>query len=256
MAGNRKEVVVMNGSTHEGEFLAALLRGCIDDVREHTAGSRLVSRRWNRATFREIYVIQDRFVLKRFVFNGCWAWARKPWRNEHKVLMSLEERVAPQSFGYIETASRDGRRVTVYLKEYVPGSTVRTCPSEDLPNAARLHASLHRSGVVVLDPIQHNYIRKADGAWYFIDFDGAKLTRYLSPRFLYLASREFHRLYRWLCGGDRALYDEFLSAYYAHAPGYTRRHKQLFNMLWHRWDARAAHYFTPRSRSGVSKGSG
>ena len=196
-------------------------------------GITMLGRRWSDATtLREVYRLEDVFIFKRFVVHGSWFWAKKPWRNEHGVLSLLAgERLAPRTFGYLEFAEKN-RKIALYLKEYLPGHRLHRPEPEDLLALATLYAHLHRAGVVPFDPAAHNFIRREDGSVGLVDFDGAKRAEFLSRRFMFYASREFHRLYRSLFCSQPEQYETFVQLYWQ-AVGAVRsgRRKQFDQMI-------------------------
>ena len=119
----------------------AAVRRILAEARE----TRLLAEREARDSYRRVSLLDDRYVLKEFVYGQGARPARRPWRREHAALTHLADPTLPASVGYLSEAT-DGEWRVRYLRGYVPGTALVGFDAASAAEAGVLLAGLHARG--------------------------------------------------------------------------------------------------------------
>jgi RIO-like serine/threonine protein kinase len=196
---------------------------------EFPANVSVTKQRRKYSTERHVFVIDHRYVAKRYRAYGWGRWWSPYWKREHDALTRLQGLPVPATYGY--TRVRHGRnRDVLYVRECVQGEPLqKTMPilnHEVLPEVARLVAEVHKRLVIANDYALHNLYRGADGRIYFIDFHRARSFSRRSLSYWSYVGKDLCHLYKVSCWRDSALFHKFLDLYFAQAgtaQGWQRR---------------------------------
>ena len=183
-----------------------------------TRASRLLAERQARDSYRRVSLLDDRYVLKEFVFGPGARPARRPWRREHAALTRLADPTLPASVGYLSEATNGEWRVR-YLRGYVPGVALVGFDADSAAEAGVLLARLHARGVVTDDALTQNFMRAPDGRLFFLDYGKARIFSHRDPRLLVWIALEHCRYLRASLAGDAGLWAAFREAYFGAARG-------------------------------------
>ncbi len=173
------------------------------------------------STERHVFVIEDRYVVKRYRAYAWGRWWRAYWKREHDALERLRDLPVPKTYGYFRTKHGANRDV-IYVRECVRGeqlnASMRILNGTVLPEVCDLMAEVHRHLVIANDYALHNILRGADGRLYFIDFHRARVFRRRSLNYWIYAGKDLCHIYKVSCGRDPALFFAFLDRYFSR-PG-------------------------------------
>jgi tRNA A-37 threonylcarbamoyl transferase component Bud32 len=179
---------------------------------------RLLTERRARDGYRRASLLDERYVLKEFVYAPREHPARRPWRHEHAALTHLADPALPASVGYVSDET-DGEWRVRYLRGYVPGVALEGFDAAVAAEAGVLLAGLHARGVVTDDPLTQNFMRAPDGRLFFLDFGKSRIFSPRNPLLLAWIALEHCRYLRASLGGDRELWAAFREAYFGAAHG-------------------------------------
>lgn len=202
---------------------------------------RLLHRRWVYHTLREVWMVDESLVEKRFQhFPGRRDW-RPLWKREHQALQQLEGLPVPRSLGWRRDSSPQGPLYVLH-KSFVPGEPLRTTTARDAADMGELLASFHQRLVVNNDPSPSNFVRTPEGQLACIDFGRSRTFRWKSSYFYFYVGKELARLYRTGLMSCPALWDSFLASYQRHSTLLQRHEKMvLWSFNFWRWRARRRH---------------
>ena len=193
---------------------SAAVRRILAEARE----TRLLAEREARDSYRRVSLLDDRYVLKEFVYGQGARPARRPWRREHAALTHLADPTLPASVGYLSEAT-DGECRVRYLRGYVPGTALVGFDAASAAEAGVLLAGLHARGVVTDDALTQNFMRAPDGRLFFLDDGKSRIFSPRNPLRLVWIALEHCRYLRASLGGDAGLWAAFRDAYFRAAGG-------------------------------------
>lgn len=133
-----------------------------------------VRTRQREDALREVFVLDNRYVLKRFTWELGDRNPRPLWRIEHEALARLDGLPFPRSVGY-RRRDRDGRACMEYVRSYLPGAPVETFGLREARRAGNLLAAAHARGVVTDDALKGNFLALPDGELGFVDLGRARI---------------------------------------------------------------------------------
>jgi hypothetical protein len=200
----------------------------IEEILSGATSWKLLSERQARETRRMVYLVDDRFVLKKFEVPRSVRSFRRPWIIEDKVLCRMHGDGAPRTHGFTEKNEGD-HRVFWLAKEYLAGDVMETIPADDVPEIARLMAMIHRHLIITDDANIHNFLKRPDGSFAFVDFGRARNFIWRSPWFLMNIGWELAKLHREGFMRDGERYRQFMEAYFSQA-GYHAGQKGFILM--------------------------
>ena len=180
--------------------------------------SRLLAERQARDSYRRVSLLDDRYVLKEFIYGPGARPERRPWRSEHAALTHLADPTLPASVGYLSEAT-DGEWRVRYLRGYVPGVALEGFDAASAAEAGVLLAGLHARGVVTDDALTQNFMRAPDGSLFFLDYGKARIFSPRNPLRLVWIALEHCRFLRAALDGDDGLWAVFREAYFRAAGG-------------------------------------
>ncbi len=190
------------------------------EVERIIAGARQrenVRTRQREDALREVFVLDDTYVLKRFTWPAGRPRPRPLWQTEHEALARVEGLPLPESIGY-RPRRVDGRHVMEYLRTYLPGSPVAAFGLAEARHAAGLLAAIHGRRVVTDDALKGNFLRLPDGTLGFVDMGRARVYSRISPAMTTFVGRELAKV-RWHClAHDPARVAAFETAYFEATP--------------------------------------
>lgn len=186
----------------------AELRAFLNIAPDH-AGLRVIFDRQDKNTVRNVYVLDERVLIKTFTEHPGKRDHKKPWAQEHRALQWLKGLPVPESHGCDTVPRQDGRRMYVLRKEYVHGTPLDTPDTATIRQFAELMAHMHRRGVVANDPARANVLRRADGPLAVIDLGKAKLFRWKTPRFWWYLGKEHMQVLKGFCKGDAEAFRDY-----------------------------------------------
>lgn len=166
---------------------------------------------------REVFLLEGRYVVKRYTCAVPPRAGRRPWSMEDTALRRLEGRGAPLPVGFVEARSGDGLQATL-VRGFVAGTRVEGLDAELVTKMAATMAAIHGRRVTTEDAHRENFVRRADGALAFIDFGKARVFRRRNPLLYAGIAFDLHRLYRAALGRDDALWRRFRAAYFDATP--------------------------------------
>ena len=203
---------------------------------------RLLHRRWVYHTLREVWMVDESVVEKRFQhFPGRRDW-RPLWQREHRALQHLTGLPVPRSLGWHRESSAQGP-VHVLQKTFVPGEPLRTTTVRDATDMGALLAAFHQRLVVNNDPSPTNFVRTPEGHLACIDFGRSRTFRWRSSYFYFYVGKELARLYRTGLMNCPALWEAFLASYQQHSTLLQHHQKMIrWSFLFWRWRARHRHH--------------
>jgi len=174
--------------------------------------------RAKRSTERHVFVIEDRYVVKRYRAYSWGRWWSPYWKREHDALTRLDGLPVPKTYGYFRTRS-GGARDVIYARECVRGTPLKASmtvlPEALLPEVADLMAEVHRRLVIANDYSLQNLLRGDDGRLYFIDFHRARVFTRRSLWYWQYVGKDLCHLYKVSCGRDPTLFHAYLDLYFA-----------------------------------------
>jgi hypothetical protein len=162
---------------------------------------------------RQVFLLDGRYIVKRFAYSDSAPPTHRPWRREHDALCHLAEPTLPESIGYVED-HQDESRVIRYVRTYVPGEPVSGFDEASAREAGELLAALHARGVVTDDAQTQNFMRTADGRMFFLDFGKARIFTAGDPRFPIWIALDHCRFLRASINWDDALWAAFRRGYF------------------------------------------
>lgn len=178
-------------------------------------GQVIVRRRCGRLSC-EVLLTDDQRLVKRYrLAHGGWR-LRKPWRREHKALARLSGFGFPESLGYTERPLPGGREI-VFIRRHTAGQALSVAAdvrADDVPQLARMWATIHRHGVVTGDARPRSYVRRPDGTLVFVDFDRARVLRRGTPWFYYRVGRDLAACLRDTLSNSSTRGADFLDEYH------------------------------------------
>lgn len=189
------------------------------------AGLRVIFDRRDKNTVRNVYVLDERVLIKTFTEHPGKRDRKTPWAQEHKALQWLKGLPVPASHGCDTVRRRDGRDMFVLRKEYLPGAPLETLNAPAIHLFAELMGAMNARGVVANDPARANVLQRSDGSLAMFDFGKAKLFRWRTPRFWWYLGKEHCQVLRGFCKADANAFREYHIHYMQtpHAPDGWRR---------------------------------
>lgn len=199
----------------------------------------LLQKRNVRGVCREVFLVGNGYVVKRYTHEGRPPLFRRPWVQEDRALHRLRGEGAPLPVGYISETS-GGRRRVILVRHFVPGEPIENLDAPILEEIAALMVRFHGSGVTTDDAHRHNFIRDLRGQLAFLDFGRARIFSRYDPLLFAGVAVDLHRFYRAALKRDRNLWKIFLEAYFERST-FGPRGKRLtrsllaFDMRRYRW---------------------
>ena len=141
---------------------------------------KVLSERQARETRRTVFLVDDRYVVKKFTLPRSTRSYRRPWITEDKGLRRLHGDGAPLSYGFMETQS-NGDREAWLAKQYLTGATMTAFTDSDIPSVAQLMARLHHHMIITDDANVGNFLKREDGQMMFLDLGRARVFIWRSP---------------------------------------------------------------------------
>jgi len=173
------------------------------------------------STERHVFVIDDRYVVKRYRAYAWGRWWTPYWKREHEALERLRGLPVPQTYGYFR-ARTGPNRDAIYARECVRGESLQDSipilTEAVLPEVARLVAEVHNRLVIANDYALHNLLRAEDGRLYFIDFHRARTFHSRNLNYWLYVGKDLCHIYKVSCWRDAKLFSAFLNLYFA-CPG-------------------------------------
>lgn len=189
------------------------------------AGLRVIFDRRDKNTVRNVYVLDERVLIKTFTEHPGKRDRKKPWAQEHRALQWLKGLPVPESHGCDAVQRQDGRTMFMLRKEYLPGAPLETLNTHTIHRFAELMNAMNARGVVANDPARANVLQRSDGELAMFDFGKAKLFGWKTPRFWWYLGKEHMQVLKGFCKGDaeafRAYHLHYLQT--PHAPAGWRR---------------------------------
>lgn len=176
-----------------------------------------VRTRQREDALREVFVLDDAYVLKQYTWDAGRPLPRPLWIIEHEALARLEGLPVPRSIGF-RARTGDDRRIVEYVRTYLPGAPVARFGLEEARLAGQLLADIHARKVVTDDALKGNFLRLPDGALGFVDFGRARVYRRISAAMTTLAGRELAKVRRHCLEHDPDRVAAFETAYFRAAP--------------------------------------
>lgn len=194
----------------------------VADILNSTGSWEKLSERQARETRRTVYLVDGRYILKKFEVPLNVSSYRRPWVIEDRALRRLSGFCAPRTLGFVEREDA-GQRVFWLAKEHLDGTVVKTLSIDDMKSAAAVLAGIHSRLIITDDANAQNFIRRPDGSFCFLDFGRARNFILRSPWFFLSVGWELAKFYREGIQRDRAKWRSFLSAYRsaARCPPFT-----------------------------------
>lgn len=189
-------------------------------VREILAGAVMptpVRVRESRGIAREVFLLDSRYVVKRYTCAVRPRAARRPWFMEDAALRRLEGGGAPLPVGFVEERS-DGRLRATLVRGFVVGTPVEKLDAELVTEMAASIAAIHGRGVITEDAHRENFVRTTDGSLAFVDFGKARTFGRGNPLLYAGIAFDLHRLYRAALDRDASLWRRFYEAYVEAVP--------------------------------------
>mgnify|MGYP003589099473 CR=1 FL=1 len=175
---------------------------------------RLLHRRWVYRTLREVWLVDEQVVEKRFLHHpGRRDW-RPLWQRGHRALERLAGLPVPRSLGWHREMAPEGP-LYILRKTYLAGRPLHTVTPDDARYMGSLLCALHGRGVVNNDPAPDNFIRTPDGTLACVDFGRSRTFHWRSLYFYFYVGKELARLHRTGLTLCPALWTAFLAGYYA-----------------------------------------
>lgn len=182
------------------------------------------------STERHVFVVEDKYVVKRYRAYAWGRWWSPYWKREHDALERLRGLPVPESYGYFRTRAGAVRDV-IYARECVRGeplkSSMAILTDAVLPEVARLMADVHQRLVIANDYALHNILRAADGRLFFIDFHRARVFARPGLWYWLYVGKDLCHLYKVSCWRDAPLFHAFLDLYFA-CPGSAQGWQRTF----------------------------
>jgi hypothetical protein len=176
-----------------------------------------VRTRRRRDALREVFVLDQRFVLKRFTWDPGTQHPRPLWKIEHEALSRLEGLPFPRSVGY-RRRDHDKKAIMEYVRSYLPGSPVDCFGLVEARQAARLLAAAHARGVVTDDALKGNFLTLQDGDLGFVDLGRARVYPRPTPAMVLFVGRELAKFRRHCLEHQPELVTAFEEAYFDASP--------------------------------------
>lgn len=173
------------------------------------AGLRVIFDRRDKNTVRNVYVLDERVLIKTFTEHPGKRDRKKPWAQEHKALQWLKGFPVPESYGCDTLPRRDGRTMFVLRKEFLPGAPLETLNTRFTHQFAELMSAMNARGVVANDPARANVLQRSDGGLAMFDFGKAKLFHWKTPRFWWYLGKEHCQVLRGFCKLDAQAFREY-----------------------------------------------
>jgi hypothetical protein len=173
------------------------------------AGLRVIFDRRDKNMVRNVYVLDERVLIKTFTEHPGKRDRRTPWVREHNALQWLMGLPVPASLGCDTVRRRDGRAMFVLRKEYLPGEPLETLNARSIRQFAELMGGIHARGVVANDPARANVLQGNDGRLAVLDFGKARLFRWKTPRFWWYIGKEHCLVLKSFCKGDARAFGEY-----------------------------------------------
>jgi hypothetical protein len=173
--------------------------------------------RESRGVAREVFLLQGRYVVKRYTCPARPRAARRPWSMEDAALRRLDGRGAPPPVGFVEEWGDAGLQATL-VRGFVSGTPVAELDADLVTEMAATMAAIHGRGVTTEDAHRENFVRCAGGALAFIDFGKARVFHPWNPLLHAGIAFDLHRLYRAALDRDEALWRGFRAAYLDAVP--------------------------------------
>ena len=197
-----------------GAPLTAVNGDAVDRVLAGARRLENVRTRQREDALREVLVLDDAYVLKRFTWDAGAPVPRPLWRTEHQALARTEGLPLPASIGY-RCRDADGRRIMEYVRTYLPGSPVERFGLPEARDAAQLLAAIHDRRVVTDDALKGNFLRLPDGTLGFVDMGRARVYPRTTPAMATFVGRELAKVRRHCLEHDPDLVAAFESAYFS-----------------------------------------
>lgn len=182
------------------------------------AGLRVIFDRRDKNTVRNVYVLDERVLIKTFTEHPGKRDRKKPWIQEHTALQWLKGLPVPESLGCDTVPRRDGRTMFVLRKTYLPGAPLETLDAQSIRRFAELMGAMNAIGVVANDPARANVLQQTGGGLAMFDFGKAKCFRWKTPYFWWYLGKEHGQVFSGFCNRDPAPFREY-HAHYLRTPG-------------------------------------
>jgi hypothetical protein len=176
-----------------------------------------VRTRQREDALREVFVLDDAYVLKRFTWDEGRPPPRPLWQIEHAALARVKGLPLPQSIGY-RARTEQGRRIVEYVRTYLPGTPVKRFGLDEARLAGDLLAHIHARRVVTDDALKGNFLRLPDGTLGFVDFGRARVYPRITPAMTTLVGRELAKVRRHCLEHDPERVAAFEAAYFRATP--------------------------------------
>ena len=175
----------------------------------------LLQSRWVYRTLREVWLVEDRIVEKRFLHHPGRHDVRPVWAREDRALRRLEGLPVPRSLGCYREDHAGGKGY-VLRKTYLEGTPLRAMKTKDAQDLARLMAAIHQRLVVINDPATGNFLRQPDGQLACIDFGRSRTFHWRTLYFYFYVGKELARLGHDAFHDEPELWAAFLTSYRQH----------------------------------------
>lgn len=140
----------------------------------------------------------------------------KPWLHDEQILQALQNvsgLISPKTFGF-ESWQEGDQTVTLYLREYLEGTEMKSIDTRQVPAMAKYLAQLHQHGITSNDPYMYNFII-IESQPLIIDFGKASQQSLKSVQHHYFVARELFKLFRGTLHYDEQLIELFWLHYFA-----------------------------------------
>jgi len=182
------------------------------------AGLRVIFDRRDKNMVRNVYVLDERVLIKTFTEHPGKRDRKTPWTQEHRALQRLSGLPVPASHGCDTAPRRDGRTMIVLRKEFLPGAPLESLSSHVILQFAALMGAMHARGVVANDPARANVLQRSDGQLAVLDFGKAKLFDWKTPRYWWYLGKEHMQVLKGFCKGDAEAFRDY-HVHYLQSPG-------------------------------------
>ena len=148
----------------------------VRDIIENGRNWELMRTRQSRETFRNVYRVDNTYVVKKFEIPATAVSYRKPWETEINALNAVFDNGSNPAIGVHEEVDDDYRTVW-FVKHYINGNIFAEFKDEDIPDVAKLLASLHKKLIITDDTNVGNFLKLEDGSIIFLDLGRAILHK-------------------------------------------------------------------------------
>lgn len=188
------------------------------DILQSARDWKQLRQRQARETLRTVYLVDEKYIIKKFEIPVDTSRYRRPWMLEQAALSRAPAGCVPVCYGFVENHDAD-KRIVFLVKGFVPGRVIDRFHDEDMPAAARLLAGLHRNLVITDDANAQNFLKKDDGSMAFIDLGRAIVFESPSLKYYIHTGRELAKFRREGLCWNRVQWKVFLRHYFADFSG-------------------------------------